>query len=92
MPPLTPQRKRLTNEEKLKIIEESKKPGFCRKKTMEKYGISRSGLSVILLKQKEFLRTMDSCPISPKSKSIKTENSVQTRITDSFPVKQIILK
>ena len=69
MPPLTPQRKRLTNEEKLKIIEESKKPGFCRKKTMEKYGISRSGLSVILLKQKEFLRTMDSCPISPKSKS-----------------------
>ena len=39
MPPLTPQRKRLTNEEKLKIIEESKKPGFCRKKIMEKYNL-----------------------------------------------------
>ena len=39
--PITPknQRKRLSNAEKQKIIEESKKPGFCRKKTMEKYGI-----------------------------------------------------
>ena len=36
------QRKRLTNDEKQKIIEDSKKPGFCRKKVMEKYGISRS--------------------------------------------------
>ena len=38
MPP-TPLRKRLTNEDKMKIIEESKQPGFCRKKTMDKYGI-----------------------------------------------------
>ena len=30
------QRKRLTNDEKQKIIEDSKKPGFCRKKVMEK--------------------------------------------------------
>ena len=36
------QRKRLTNDEKQKIIEDSKKPGFCRKKVMEKYGISQS--------------------------------------------------
>ena len=45
MPP-TPLRKRLTNEDKMKIIEESKQPGFCRKKTMDKYGISRSAISV----------------------------------------------
>ena len=31
----SPLRKRLTNEDKMKIIEESKQPGFCRKKTME---------------------------------------------------------
>ena len=54
MPP-TLLRKRLTNEDKMKIIEESKQPGFCRKKTMDKYGISRSAISVILLKQKEFI-------------------------------------
>ena len=69
MPP-TPLRKRLTNEDKMKIIEESKQPGFCRKKTMDKYGISRSAISVILLKQKEFLKTMDSSPIAMKSKNI----------------------
>ena len=33
----SPLRKRLTNEDKMKIIEESKQPGFCRKKTMDKY-------------------------------------------------------
>ena len=31
---LTPQRKRLLNQEKIKIIEDSKKPGFCRKTTI----------------------------------------------------------
>ena len=32
--PITPRndRKRLSNDDKLKMIEESKKPGFCRKK------------------------------------------------------------
>ena len=30
----SPLRKRLTNEDKMKIIEESKQPGFCRKKTI----------------------------------------------------------
>ena len=54
------QRKRLTNDEKQKIIEDSKKPGFCRKKVMEKYGISRSAISVLLAKQKDILKKMDS--------------------------------
>ena len=49
------QRKRLTNDEKKKIIEDSKNPGFCRKKVMEKYGISRSAISVLLAKQKRCL-------------------------------------
>ena len=50
--PITPknQRKRLSNAEKQKIIEESKKLGFCRKK---KYGIGRSVICDILKIQKE---------------------------------------
>ena len=53
--PITPknQRKCLSNAEKQKIIEESKKLGFCRKKTMEKYGIGRSVICNILKNQKE---------------------------------------
>ena len=40
MAPSTPknQRKRLSNAEKQEIIEDSLKSGFCRKKTMEKFG------------------------------------------------------
>ena len=57
------QRKRLTNDEKQKIIEDSKKLGFCRKKVMEKYGISRSAISVLLVKQKDILKKMDSSVI-----------------------------
>ena len=55
--PITPKnhRKRLSNDDKLKIIEESKKPGFCRKKTMDKYGIGRSVICNILKNQKEIL-------------------------------------
>ena len=54
MAPLTPQSKRLTNEQKLRIIEDSKRPGFCRKTIMDKYGISCSAISMIILKQNEF--------------------------------------
>ena len=59
--PITPKnhRKRLSNDDKLKIIEESKKPGFCRKKTMDKYGIGRSVICNILKNQKEILTTVD---------------------------------
>ena len=60
MAPLTPQRKRLTNEEKIKIIEDSNKEFNKWKKT--------------LLKNK------------------MEESSKQTKITDAFSVKQIILK
>ena len=91
MPP-TPLRKRLTNEDKMKIIEESKQPGFCRKKTMDKYGISRSAISVILLKQKEFLKTMDSSPIAMKSKNIRAcQNAkMERKLYDWICMKQKI--
>ena len=53
MPPLT-QRKRLTNEEKLNIIEDSKKTGFCRKKTQvtfsESWGHIRNYSCLLLSK------------------------------------------
>merc|ERR1739846_199398 len=53
MPPLT-QRKRLTNEEKLNIIEDSKKPGFCRKKSQvtfsESWGHIRNYSCLLLSK------------------------------------------
>ena len=50
MAPLTPQSKRLTNEQKLRIIEDSKRPGFCKKTTMDKYGVRHFVVSMILLK------------------------------------------
>ena len=40
MPPLTPKRTRLSIKQKIKIIEDSKKVGFDKKKTMETYGIA----------------------------------------------------
>ena len=39
MPPLS--RTRLTSQQKQKIIEESKKPGFKREKIINEYGINR---------------------------------------------------
>ena len=44
----TPRRNRLTIHQKLRLIEESKKPGFKRKDACEKYRISTSSLSRIL--------------------------------------------
>ena len=44
----TKQRVRISLEMKGKLIEDSKKPGFDRKKLIEKYGIGRSAISNIL--------------------------------------------
>ena len=44
----TPRRNHLTIHQKLRLIEESKKPGFKRKDACEKYRISTSSLSRIL--------------------------------------------
>ena len=50
MPGLTPTIVRLTLAEKVKIIEESKKSDFCRRKICENYGISKATISGILNK------------------------------------------
>ena len=47
MPPLS--RTRLTLQQKQKIIEESKKPGFKREKVINEYGINKGTLSVLHL-------------------------------------------
>ena len=60
MPPLTPQRVRLTLSQKVKIIEDSKKAGFNRKKVSEELGISQATITQILKKQKELLTSHDS--------------------------------
>ena len=44
MPSITPNRIRLTLDQKQKIIEDSKKPGFNKAKVLEQYGIGRSTL------------------------------------------------
>ena len=60
MPGLTPTRVRLTLAEKVKIIEESKKSDFCRKKMCENYGINKATISQILKNQKVHLEAYDS--------------------------------
>ena len=52
-PPLTPKRTRLSIKQKAKIIEDSKKVGFDKKKTMDEYRISRTGLINLLKNQGE---------------------------------------
>ena len=56
MPGLTPTRVRLTLSQKVKIIEESKKSDFSRKKICEEYSI----ISSILKDQKTHLENYDS--------------------------------
>ena len=69
MPPLTPSRKRLSLCEKQKIIEDSKKTGFDKNKTCEKYGIGKSTLNKIMLTQKDILGFIDKGTLS-KNKSV----------------------
>ena len=71
MPPLTPKRTRLSIKQKIKIIEDSKKVGFDKKKTMETYGISRTGLITLLKNQTQILKAADSGSINENVKSIK---------------------
>ena len=56
MPGLTQTRVRLTLSQKVKIIEESKKSEFSRKKICEKFGISKATISQILKNQKKTFR------------------------------------
>ena len=47
MPTPLKQRTRISLEDKVKLIEDSKRPGFNRKYAMEKYGIGRNAVSTI---------------------------------------------
>ena len=69
--PKTPQRRRLSVKEKVKIIEDSKKPGFDKAKIMIEYGISRPTVISVLKNQFETLKAVDSGIINDKSKSLK---------------------
>ena len=60
MPGLTPTRVRLTLADKVKIIEESKKSDFCRKKICQEFGISKATISQILKNKKKHLEAYDS--------------------------------
>ena len=60
MPGLTQTRVRLTLSQKVKIIEESKKSDFSRKKICEEYSISKATISSILKDQKTHLENYDS--------------------------------
>ena len=60
MPGLTPTRVRLTLSQKVKIIEESKKSDFSRKKICEEFDISKAIVSQILKNKNKHLEAYDS--------------------------------
>ena len=70
MPSITPNRIRLTLDQKQKIIEDSKKPGFNKAKVLEQYGIGRSTLTKLLLNQKDVLGSIDKSGSAHKIKSV----------------------
>ena len=63
--------KLLTLKEKIKIIEDSKKPGFDKAKIMKEYGISRPTVISLLKNQSATLKAVDSGIMNDKSKSLK---------------------
>ena len=71
MPGLTPTRVRLTLSQKVKIIEESKKSDFSRKKICEEYSISKATISSILKDQKTHLENYDSAGTPGKHKTMR---------------------
>ncbi len=57
---------------KIKIIEDSKKPGFDKAKIMKEYGISRPKVISLLKNQSKTLKAVDSGIMNDdKSKSLK---------------------
>ena len=101
MPGLTPVRVRLSVEQKVKIIEESKKKGFCRKDICKKYGISAATLSQIskirthlmaLGEDQETFESLQSVERIFIKKSLEQSNSKQTKLTNYFNVNQLTLK
>ena len=69
--PKTPQRRRLSLKEKIKISEYLKKLGFDKAKIMKEYGISRQTVIRLLKNQSATLKAVDSGIMNDKSKSLK---------------------
>ena len=69
--PSTPikQRTRISISDKVKLIEDSKKPGFSREIAEERYGIVKNTISTILKTQNEILKNFDSGLISKNAES-----------------------
>ena len=63
------QRTRICISDKVKLIEDSKKPVFPRKVAEEKYGIGRNTIATILKTHNEILKNFDSGLISKNAKS-----------------------
>ena len=84
MSPVTPKRIRLSVAEKAKIIEDSRKPGFDKKKIEKKYGISRPAILSILKNQNEILKAVDSGSMNKKCKSLKKSSlyELETKLYD----------
>ena len=83
MPTPLKQRTRISLEDKVKLIEDSKRPGFNRKDAMEKYGIGRNAVSTILKDQAKILKCLDSGSISKTAITkiewlLKSENNCRT--------------
>ena len=76
MPGLTQTRVRLTLSQKVKIIEESKKSDFSRKKICEEYSISKATISSILKDQKTHLENYDSAGTPGKHKTMRKLESI----------------
>ena len=76
MPPLTPQRVRFSIAQKAEIIEveDSKRPGFDKRKVEAKYGISRTCLLNILKNKSVTLKAVDFGSKNDKLKSIKNHH------------------
>ena len=66
-------------DEKAKLIEDSKKPGF-----EEKYGISSPAILNILKNQNEILKAVDSGSMNNKCKSLKKSSlsELETKLYD----------
>ena len=63
----------LTLEQKIKIIEKSRVPGFDRTKISEKYGVSKPTISSILKNNKMLLEHFDKQLLNPGNKKNKSQ-------------------
>ena len=70
---------RISLEDKAKVIEDSKRSGFNRKKIEEKYGIGRNTISNILKNQTIILKDLDSEAFNTKNSKSVRNHKVQIK-------------